>query len=58
MKDIEKKEQLLWWRKVHLEITKTALNFYQKTKDKDFLNYAKWFGQRSVELKDKLKQYE
>ena len=55
MKDIDKKEQLLWWRKAHLETVKTALYWYQRTRDKSFLDFARWFGQRSVELKDKLK---
>lgn len=58
MKDIEKKEQLLWWRKAHLETIKTALCWYQRTRDKSFLDFAKWFGKRSVEIKDKLKNYE
>lgn len=58
MKDIEKKEQLLWWRKTCLETMKTALCWYQRTKDKSFIDYAKWFGGLSKDINNKLKKYD
>jgi len=39
-------------RIITLEITEIALKTFQKTKDKKFLNYAKFFGNKSKKLKN------
>jgi hypothetical protein len=39
-------------RIITLEITEISLKTFQKTKDRKFLNYAKFFGNKSKELKN------
>ena len=48
-----KKIDLLWFAEKHFEIVSFALSFYEKTKDKDFYDFAVWFNNRAKELKNK-----
>ena len=54
----EDKKFLLWFRKITLELLASSLRCYGRWKDQEFLDHAKEFGQRSLEIKNKLKLYE
>ena len=58
MNNASKIEKLLWFRGTQLELTKISLRLYAKYKDKFFLDHAKEFGARSLEIKKTLKKYE
>lgn len=40
------------WRAKCLKVAEIALRWYGRTKDKTFLDHAKYFGQESKKLKD------
>lgn len=55
MNNIYRKKNILIQRECHLKVLKYVLEMYQKTKDKYYLEYAKWLGGISKELSDELK---
>jgi hypothetical protein len=40
-------EQKIFLRKNFIEVMGVAMRFYEKTGDKKFYEYAKWFGERA-----------
>lgn len=48
----------LWFRRTQLTLLKKSLEFYNETKDKNYLDHAKSFGQHSLLAKQELKKYD
>jgi hypothetical protein len=51
MKNIEQKENNLWWRIQFLEITRISLLFYAQTKKQEFYDFAKDFASQAEQFK-------
>lgn len=58
LKNIEKKELILWHQEQIMVCMKIGLNTYKGKNNDDILDLIKWFGMQSLSLKNDLKLYE
>ena len=52
IRNAHKNELRMWLREQCLVCARTSLIFYAETKDNKFLEFAKYFGQQSLNLKN------
>lgn len=53
LNNIEEKKDALWWRSYNLQLAKLCLEKYQETKNAEYYNWARTFGEWSKKIKEK-----